>query len=173
MTSARDDDSDLPLREVMPSNLPPSFGAAEAESEPAPRVSPLDLGTLDGLVQSHQWAKVRALLEAANPAVLSPALRVVWAIAVRESEPVDAEPAPGAPDAQQVAVEALAALLGMPASATLPRVVAVRALRRNWRTAPAPTTRTSLLLLGISLALGSLVGYLLGPGRQWLLNVLR
>ncbi len=169
MTTPPDEALSSPQREVMPSTLPPSFGAAE----PTPKAPPLDLTTLDGLVEQHRWDKVREALQVGEAAALPPALRVVLALASRESEPVDLEARRSAMEAQRMAVEALAELLGMPPTATLPRVVAVRILRRNWRTAPAPTTRTSLLLLGISLALGSLVGYLLGPGRDWLIGVLR
>lgn len=145
-----------PQREVMPSNLPPAYGAA----------APIDTATLKAFVQQRRWDRVAEALGAGDPAALSPGLRVVRAVALRETEPLGAEPPDGAIDGQRLAVEAFAELLGVSPSSTLPRVLALRTLRRNWRTAPAPRARTSLLLLAASLALGSLVGYPLGPGRD-------
>ena len=156
MHNQTDTVQDQPQREVMPSNLPPAYRAA----------APVDAAKLDAFVQQHRWDKVAEALGQGDAAALSPALRVVRAVALKETEPLGAESPDGALDAQRMAVEAFAELLGMSPTSTLPRVLALRTLRRNWRTAPAPRARTSLLLLAASLALGSLVGYLLGPGRD-------
>lgn len=156
MNTQQDETLDSPQREVVPSDLPPVYGAA----------APIDVATLEALVQQHRWDRVAGMLGQRHLAALSPGHRVLLAVALLESRPIGAEASTGGPEAQPLAVAAFAELLGVPASSTLARVLALRTLRRNWRTTPAPRARTSVLLLAASLALGSLVGYLLGPGRD-------
>lgn len=156
-------------REVMPSNLPPAFSLPPASmAPPSGHVVPplaLDPATLDALVVAQQWGRLAELLGAPEHAAsLTAGQRFLLALAQKEVESSGGAPAP---HADRAAIDALSVFLGMSASATLPGIVARRALRRSWRAAPAPPARTSILLIVMAIVVGGFIGFMLGPGRDW------
>jgi hypothetical protein len=62
-------------------------------------------------------------------------------------------------------------MLGADRKGPLTQIMAKRLMRRSWRATPAPTTRTSVLLILAALAIGSFIGFLLGPGHDWFKNM--
>lgn len=152
-------------REVMPSNLPPAFSLPPTPESQREGVGALDPSALDAMVTAQQWSRLSELLGAPERvASLTPGQRFLLAMAQKE---VESGGGPAAQHADRAAIDALAVFLGMSASATLPGIVARRALRRNWRAAPAPPARTSILLIIMAIVVGGFIGFMLGPGRDW------
>lgn len=147
--------------EVLPTDLP-LFDAHEATQ--------VRMATVEALAGQNQWQKVKNFLDPVFASeAMSPALSLVYAIALRETEPLPGTEAPAKSraDAEKVAREALAKMLGAGSDSLLVRVAVKRLLRRTWSRAPAPSTRTSVLLIVMAVVVGAFIGFLVGPGRDW------
>lgn len=150
--------------EVMPSNLPPP-PALPSKAPPAVRNTQLD--DVVSLIEQNEWSKVCATLAPSRDALpaTSPSLGLLYAVALREEELRHARPEHSHdPATERLALESLALLLGISPDSAAARIIARRLLRRPWSAAPAPTTRTSLAIVAVAIALGALVGWILDEG---------
>lgn len=155
----------LSLPAIRVTSRPPSAGLGD---ELAPRMSSPPtaesfkkfnerLIALEPLLQRGRWEEIRATLESEGE--LPPPLALIYAIAQKELGTPDTHP-------EQVAIEAMAAILGVQPSSSAAVFVAKRVLRKNpvgWRKQRA-SAKTSALLIAIVTLLGLGVGYLLSPG---------
>lgn len=151
-------------REVMPSNLP-----QPTESRmPPPAGSTIAMSTIENLVSQNQWTKICELLGAPeNQGKLPVGMAFIYAVALNElrvpGSPVDQR----APDIEKIMLRCLSVMLGADPKGPLTQIVAKRLMRRNWRSTPAPRARTSVMLIVAALVVGSFIGFLIGPGRDW------
>lgn len=158
-------------RETMPSaatddaataTAPVTTATAVATAGPDPRVS-----EVEPLLRRGDWPAVLALLGPADQtAALPPNLAVLYAVARKEREALG-EAADGL-DATALAIRSMAALLGVSDSSALAMVVAKRVVRQNpiaWQKRPAPPARVSALIIVLTAAIGSVVGWLLASGH--------
>lgn len=151
-------------REVMPSNLPePTLSRM-----PPSAASTIAMGTIENLVSQNQWTKICEILGAPeNQNKLPVGMAFIYALALNElrvpGSPVDLR----APDIEKIMLRCLSVMLGSDPKGPLAQIVAKRLMRRNWRSTPAPPTRTSVLLILAALVVGSFIGFLVGPGRDW------
>lgn len=178
--------AEVPL--LMPVSRPPAAAekavtpsvapAAAAQTPPTPRTrsdakgrqggQPSNIDMLDALVSEGQWKKVCGLLARYGKRGKLPArLALIYAIALNEVRVPGAAIDKQATDIERFAQESLAALLQTDAKSPLVRMVVKRVLRRSWRSAPAPPTRTSVLLIIAAIMLGAFIGFLMGPGKDW------
>ncbi len=156
--------SEVPTREVMPSTLPQP---TVSRLPPTPG-STINIHTLEDLVSQNQWTKVCSILGAPeNQGKLPVGLAFIYAIALNEIRVPGSTVDKRAPDIERIAQRCISVMLGTDPKGQLTQIIAKRLMRRNWRTAPAPPARTSILLLIAALAVGSFVGFLLGPGHDW------
>lgn len=151
-------------REVMPSNLP----APMLSRMPPSAASTISIGTIENLVSQNQWTKVCEILGAPdNQGKLPVGMAFIYAVALNElrvpGSPVDKR----APDIEKIMLRCLGVMLGTDAKGTLAQIVAKRLMRRSWRTTPAPPARLSVMLIVAALVVGSFIGFLIGPGRDW------
>ena len=151
------------VREVMPSNLPPaiSLRPPPAEAAPGPMIAVV------ALIEQNEWSKVCAQLEPMRDALpaTSPSLGLLYAVAKHE----DALSRSGSrdvrdPETERLARESLALLLDIGLDSAAARLLSLRLLRRPWSSAPAPSARTSALIVFVAVAIGALVGWLLDEG---------
>ena len=151
-------------REVMPSNLPePTLSRM-----PPSAASTIAMGTIENLVSQNQWTKVCEILGAPeNQGKLPVGMAFIYAVALNElrvpGSPVDQR----APDIEKIMLRCLGVMLGTDAKGPLAQIVAKRLMRRSWRTTPAPPARLSVMLIVAALVVGSFIGFLIGPGRDW------
>lgn len=151
-------------REVMPSNLP-----QPTESRmPPPAGATIAMSTIENLVSQNQWTKICEILGAPeNQGKLPVGMAFIYAVALNElrvpGSPVDQR----APDIEKIMLRCLSVMLGADPKGPLAQIVAKRLMRRNWRSTPAPRARTSVMLIVAALVVGSFVGFLIGPGRDW------
>ncbi len=68
------------------------------------------------------------------------------------------------PETERLARESLALLLDIGLDSAAARLLSLRLLRRPWSSAPAPSARTSALIVFVAVAIGALVGWLLDEG---------
>ena len=120
------------------------------------------------MVSQNQWTQICSLLGSPeNQGRLPVGLAFIYAIALNEirvpGSPVDKR----APDIERIAQRCVSVMLGTQPDGELTHIIAKRLMRRNWAAAPAPPARMSVLLLVAALAIGSFVGFLLGPGHDW------
>jgi hypothetical protein len=151
-------------REVMPSNLPaPTF----SRMPPSP-ASTITMETIENLVSQNQWTKVCELLGAPeNQGKLPVGMAFIYAVALNELRVPGSVVDKRAPDIEKIMLRCLSVMLGADPKGPLTQIIAKRLMRRNWRSTPAPPTRTSVLLIIAALMLGSFIGFLLGPGHDW------
>jgi hypothetical protein len=155
-------------REVMPSNLPPS---PLSRMPPTP-ASTITMATIEGLVSQNQWTKVCELLGAPeNHGKLPVGMAFIYAVALNELRVPGSVVDKRAPDIEKIMLRCLSVMLGADSKGPLTQIMAKRLMRRSWRATPAPTTRTSVLLILAALAIGSFIGFLLGPGHDWFKNM--
>lgn len=112
---------------------------------------------LEPYLATGNWDKVLETLSAEEE--LPPQLALVLALAQRERDKGDAHP-------EQVAIAAMAALLGVPEDNEAAVLLAKRILRRNpvaWQQRRAPRAYVSVLIVLLIAVLGAAVGYLAGP----------
>jgi hypothetical protein len=131
------------------------------------------LASLEPLVDGARWADVCDALGPPESATeLPPRLGLLYAVARKE---VAGSGSSG--DADQLAIAAAGALLGLPATSPIALLVAKRILRRNpvtWRSAPAPRAGTSALIIVAAALVCGLLGTALAPGGVgWLRSLLR
>lgn len=151
-------------REVMPSNLP----APTLSRMPPSPASTITMETIENLVSQNQWTKVCELLGAPeNHGKLPVGMAFIYAVALNELRVPGSVVDKRAPDIEKIMLRCLSVMLGADASGPLTQIIAKRLMRRNWRSTPAPPTRTSVLLIIAALMLGSFIGFLLGPGHDW------
>lgn len=166
MPPAADPALDVAIRpvEVMPSNLPPP---PALPSYVPPEVRNTQLDGVVSLIEQNEWTKVCAELAPSRDALpaTSPALGLLYAVALREEELRRAQPEKSL-DAgtERLALESLALLLGISSESAAARIIARRLLRRPWSATPAPTARTSLVIVLVAIAIGALVGWMLDEG---------
>ncbi len=151
-------------REVMPSNLP----EPTQSRMPPSAASTIAMSTIENLVSQNQWTKVCEILGAPdNQGKLPVGMAFIYAVALNElrvpGSPVDQR----APDIEKIMLRCLAVMLGTDAKGPLAQIVAKRLMRRSWRATPAPRTRISVMLIVAALVVGSFIGFLIGPGRDW------
>jgi hypothetical protein len=90
---------------------------------------------------------------------LPPTLGLLNALAHHESSGEESTQA-----ANELAIRCMASLFGVPIDSPIALVLAKRLLRKNptaWRERPAPPAKTSLLIIAVTLAVGSGIGWLL------------
>lgn len=134
--------------------------AAEPKSEPRPITSDDPrVAELEPLVERNDWKLVTSKLGAIDEAgKLPPNLGLVAAIAHNEMAK------DGSPEARDLAVRCMAALLNIPAESELARVIARRLLRKNpvsFRQRPAPPAKTSAFIIVVVLVVGGALGWFL------------
>lgn len=155
---------EAPLREVMPSNLPPT----PLSMMPPTPASTLHISTIEDLVGQNQWTKICELLGAPeNQGKLPVGLAFVYAVALNELRVPGGAVDQRAGDIERIMLRCLGVMLGADPKGPLTQIIAKRLMRRSWRATPAPTTRTSLIIIVAALAFGSFVGFLIGPGYDW------
>lgn len=117
------------------------------------------IAEVEPLVERNDWKAVVAKLGSIDDAgKLPPNLGLVAALAHNEMAK------DGSVDARNVAVQSVAALLGLPPENELARVLARRLLRKNptgMRQRPAPPAKTSLFIVAVVLVLGGALGWFL------------
>lgn len=120
----------------------------------------MKLAQLEPMVAAADWVKVREAIapHLEDQSSLSPELALLYALALHEM------PKQGDPDASPLAIDATAALLGVPVKSPIAVLVAKRLLRKA-RTGigkrPAPRWPISLLIAILALAAGLGVGWLI------------
>lgn len=117
------------------------------------------LAELEALASSGHWQRIVDLLSSSNePSDLSPTLRLVYAIACKETSD-EAQPL-GTPE--RLAITAMSELLGVAPDSPIAVMIAKRMLRskRPWIKREAPKGPISVLLMLFALGLGALVGWL-------------
>ncbi|MFO0693911.1 MAG: hypothetical protein U0230_10180 [Polyangiales bacterium] len=154
------------IDDLEPSSAPePAMVAAPGQmtipATPRSKRGPVDerLAEVEKLVERGAWPEVDQLLvpEGAEPWTLPPVLRLLWAVAAKET---GHSPKGAAPDS--VAILAAAELLGVEPKSPLALVVAKRIVRkRSIAERPAPKPWISALMVLLSIAIGGLVGWFL------------
>ena len=147
------DELPLPPSQRTPHETPPS------SSEVDPRVA-----AVDQMLTSGDWPALCELLGPPQHAQdLPPMLGLVYATARREVADEASDT-----DSNLLALRCMAELLGVSTDSVTALQLSKRLLRVvtkvMWREAPAPPTKTSTIIILATLAIGALVGYLLGPG---------
>lgn len=115
------------------------------------------LAQVERLVGANQWAGVCALLAPERDAAeqLPPSLALIYAVALKESDPTTR-------DADRRAIQAVANLLGIPHGSALALVLGKRLTRRrHWGETPAPSKAVSAFVLVGGLAIGGLIGWMI------------
>jgi hypothetical protein len=114
----------------------------------------------------------RELAESLGPldqaAALPPTLGLLCALAHHEAGAED-----GAQAANDLAIRCVGALFKVAPGSAISMVIAKRLLRKNpvtWRARPAPTAKTSILIIALTLVAGGGIGWLLTSS---LMRVLR
>jgi hypothetical protein len=146
---------DAPARGGNAKKTMPSTPRAKGIPAPDPRVPDLEKAIARG-----DWQAVVELLGASGaPSELAPPLRLIWAVATKEAR------ANAGSSVDNVAIEALAEILGLAKQSPIALVIAKRTLRRRtWASAPAPSAAlSSAIIVG---------GLAIGLGLGWLLTVL-
>jgi hypothetical protein len=156
-------------REVMPSNLPPPLSL----QAPPPPKNDDPLHRVVALIEQNEWSKVCAQLEPLRDALpaTSPSLGLLYAVARHE----EALSHTGKrelrdPETERLARESLALLLDVGRDSAVARLLSLRLLRRPWSATPAPSARTSAIIVFVAIALGALVGWLLDEGFDRILR---
>jgi hypothetical protein len=129
--------------------------AKAVEERPAP--SDPRLAELEPLFDRTAWKEIEGKLGPPDEAgKLSPALALVYALARREAAGDEA-----ARGATELAIQSMAALIGVPPGSPIALVLAKRLLRQNpasWRTRPAPPAKLSVAIILIGIAIGVAAG---------------
>lgn len=151
------DSAELPALAKTPDRPPP-------EKEPTLQsvVTSVDprLEQLEPLLARSEWASVGKLLGPDDAAAkLPPNVGLLYALARVEMAGNE-----GAQAMTEMAIRCVAGLLGVAPQSPTALLVAKRLLRRNpvsWQQRPAPSTRTSLWLIVIVIAIGAGIGWIL------------
>jgi hypothetical protein len=131
--------------------------AVSRASSPAHPIPDDVTQTIEALVSQGRWQQVVDLLTQ-RADKLTPAQALLFAVAIRELAP--APPEDDLRKADSLALHSLAALMGVANDSPVALMLARRMVRRNWRSAPAPRTRTSLFIILAAVVIGSVVGIL-------------
>lgn len=133
--------------------------AAEPPPSVAPPSAPVDprLAELEPLFGRTAWKEIADKLGPPERAAeLPPALALIHALALREAAGEGR-----AAGANELAIRAMAELLGVAPTSATALVLAKRLLRQNpagWRTRPAPPAKLSLVIILVGVALGVAAG---------------
>ncbi len=120
------------------------------------------------LAGQNQWQKVCEVLGSPEHHGRLPApMAFVYALALNELRVPGSAVDRQAPDIEGVTRASVAAMLDADPASDLVRIVTRRLLKRSWTRAPAPPRRTSILLVVAAVMLGTFIGFLIGPGRDW------
>lgn len=167
--------SSVPAPTPPPPTPPPAALVESGEIEVMPSAMPVfdereatlaRMATVEALAEQNQWDKIKTFLAPAYAkGDLAASLSLVFAIALREAEPRDAK-SDDTVDAEKIARVALGSMLGVGPGAQVVGIAAKRLLRRHWARTPAPSNRTSFLIVVGAVLLGALVGFLIGPARD-------
>lgn len=141
--------------EEAPADEAPADEAEEASAPVDPR-----LAALEPLFDRSAWKEIAEKLGPPEEAAkLPPAHALIYALARREA--AGDEVARGA---TELAIQSMAALLGVPPGSATALVMAKRLLRQNpasWRTRPAPPAKLSAVIIVIAVVIGLAAGSLL------------
>jgi hypothetical protein len=169
------DDRAVPTRkQAEPGEEPVSREAPKdetPESAPPASLTARDprFARVEPLIGRNAWREIVDLLGPANEAGdLPPSLVLVLALAQRELAGEGS-----AAGANALAIQSMAALLGVPAESHTALLLAKRLLRQppaGWRAKPAPSARVSLLIVAVGIAAGAAVGWFSNLG--WLKRLL-
>lgn len=134
------------------------LGSDSVPAQVAPAVDPL-IADVDRRIARGDWAGLEQTLfdaGAAGAGGAAPQLRLLWAVAVKESETKRE-----GVNADALAIAATAELLGVAADSHLALVVAKRLLRRRaLASRPAPSPWVSWIIVLVAIAIGAAVGFL-------------
>lgn len=126
------------------------------------------MNAVAALVGQNQWQKVCELLGSPEHHGRLPApMAFVYGLALNEIRVPGSAVDRQAPDIEAVTRASVAALLNADEGSDLVRIITRRLLKRGWTRAPAPPRRTSILLIVAAVMLGTFIGFLIGPGRDW------
>lgn len=154
-----DIDSDPPF----PRRRMPTSGA------PLPGDEDGRLSAIEPLLDRGDWAQIAELLGPAEEAdKLPPRLALIYAVARKELESTRSRSSrpKSTFDANALAMQSMAALLGVPPDTAIALVMAKRVLRKHYvKPYQRPALpRTSMLVVALAIVFGALVGWLAGPG---------
>jgi hypothetical protein len=163
----------------VPSLVPdasPTSGQSASDREPAAAEQPAaaaephadPLAPLATAVSGGDWPAVLESLGSPQSAASLPSqLALLYAIARKEAQLHVSEADRDQEDPTQVAIRAMAALLGVPETSPVALVLAKRLLRSNpvsWRKRKAPPVGTSMLIIVAGVLVGLAAGYVISVG---------